>query len=405
MRRLLSAAATASLLLAQAPVLAEGKADDLGVMAVKLSDVVTSNFGIQAETQGAGTPNEVGVGGFIPLSTGDNNVFYADVEANANLADFSGYSSIVGTEVDGVTVSTSSRLGYRWLNSDRSWMFGFNAGYDSRPMNTGDAEPFHPIKRRYQHLFHPSIQYATNPRDVFFQQVAAGLEAVSSTWNFNAYALVPIGETEQRLNSHYNGGALETYGLDVGYFITPDINALVGYYYQQGDLGDGDSSGVKARLAFSIAQGVEFGGNYSYDDAFAARASADLTIRFGGAKIKGSSSEEEEIINTPQLKSLSLSPQQRTVRVHDAIGDAPGAAMIPPTLTAMSSEYAQWRYGHPDCKVHLTPECETKVVKPNGDWYYVVTGGTGERGLKRHQRFKGSLIHENWMEKYYKDDL
>ena len=405
MRRRLSAAATASLLLAQAPVLAEGKADDLGVMAVKLSDVVTSNFGIQAGTQGAGTPNEVGVGGFIPLSTGDNNVFYADVEANANLADFSGYSSIVGTEVDGVTVSTSSRLGYRWLNSDRSWMFGFNAGYDSRPMNTGDAEPFHPIKRRYQHLFHPSIQYATNPRDVFFQQVAAGLEAVSSTWNFNAYALVPIGETEQRLNSHYNGGALDTYGLDVGYFITPDINALVGYYYQQGDLGDGDSSGVKARLAFSIAQGVEFGGNYSYDDAFAARASADLTIRFGGAKIKDSSSEEEEIINTPQLKSLSLSPQQRTVRVHDAIGDAPGAAMIPPTLTAMSSEYAQWRYGHPDCKVHLTPECETKVVKPNGDWSWVVTGGTGERGLKRHQMLRGSLIHENWMEKYYKDDL
>ena len=36
MRRLLTAAATASLLLAQAPVLAEGKADDLGVMAVKL---------------------------------------------------------------------------------------------------------------------------------------------------------------------------------------------------------------------------------------------------------------------------------------------------------------------------------------------------------------------------------
>ena len=76
---------------------------------------------------------------------------------------------------------------------------------------------------------------------MFFQQVAAGLEAVSGAWNFNAYALVPIGETEQKLNSHYNGGALDTYGLDVGYFITPDINALVGYY-QQGDLGDGDSS-------------------------------------------------------------------------------------------------------------------------------------------------------------------
>ena len=34
MRRLLTAAATASLLLAQAPVLAEGTADDIGVMSV-----------------------------------------------------------------------------------------------------------------------------------------------------------------------------------------------------------------------------------------------------------------------------------------------------------------------------------------------------------------------------------
>ena len=168
MRRLLSATATASLLLAQAPVLAEGTADDIGVMDVSLKDSIKPRFGFQGQTQGAGTPNEVGVGGFLPIAVGDNSVFYADVEANANLADFSGYSSIVGTEVDGVTVSTSSRLGYRWLNSDRSWMFGFNAGYDSRPMNTGDAEPFHPIKRRYQHLFHHSIQYATNPRDVFF---------------------------------------------------------------------------------------------------------------------------------------------------------------------------------------------------------------------------------------------
>ena len=132
MRHLLSAAATASLLLAQAPVMAEGTADDIGVMNVSLKDVVKADFGIQAQTQGAGTPNEVGVGGFLPISVGDNSVFYADVEANANLADFSGYSSIVNTQVDGVTVSTSSRLGYRWLNNDRSWMFGINAGYDSR---------------------------------------------------------------------------------------------------------------------------------------------------------------------------------------------------------------------------------------------------------------------------------
>ena len=313
MRRLLTAAATASLLLAQAPVMAEGTADDIGVMSVKLSDVVKSNFGIQAQTQGAGTPNEVGVGGFLPISVGDNSVFYADVGANANLADM-GFSSIINTQVDGITISTSSRLGYRWLNSDRSWMFGFNAGYDSRPMNTGEAKPYY----LPDGLHHTSIQYAYNPRQVFFQQVAAGLEAFSSTLNFNAYALVPFGDTEQKLNSHYNGGALDTYGLDIGYFVTPEINALIGYYYQQGDLGAGDSPGVKGRLAFTVADGVQLGGNYSYDKAFNARASADITIRFGMMNNQISSSEEEQILNLPQIQQMSATLQNRDVRVHDA---------------------------------------------------------------------------------------
>ena len=49
------------------------------------------------------------------------------------------YSSIINTTVAGTTISTSSRLDYRWLNSDRSWMFGVNAGYDSRPMATGGS--------------------------------------------------------------------------------------------------------------------------------------------------------------------------------------------------------------------------------------------------------------------------
>ena len=59
---------------------------------------------------------------------GENSVFFADVLLNANFADYGGNSSIINTEVAGTTNSTSSRLGYRWLNSDRSLMYGLNAG-------------------------------------------------------------------------------------------------------------------------------------------------------------------------------------------------------------------------------------------------------------------------------------
>ena len=111
----------------------------------------------------------------------------------------------------------------------------------------------------------------------------------------------------------------DTYGLDVGYFITPEINASVGYYYQQGDDGAGNSSGVKGRLAFAVADDVEFGGTYTYDDAFNARASADLTIRFGGGSHKEKSKQQAKAEEQPQIKELSATPGNRDVRVHDPI--------------------------------------------------------------------------------------
>ena len=169
----------------------------------------------------------------------------------------------------GTTVSTSTRIGYRWLNADRSWMFGLNGGYDSRPMNTGGADT--------------GINVSGTEKSAFFQQVAVNAEAVANDWNFNAYALLPVGDTEQDLNVFYQGGALNTYGLDVGYFITPELNASVGYYYQNGDLGTADGSGVLGRMAYEISRGLTVRINISYDEAFETRVSADLEVRFGDA--------------------------------------------------------------------------------------------------------------------------
>ena len=97
-----------------------GNAEDLGVMEINLKDAVKFNWGFQGALQGAGTPNQAGIGGFLPLSVGENSVFFVDALANVNFADYGGTSSIINTEVAGTTISTSSRLGYRWLNNDRS---------------------------------------------------------------------------------------------------------------------------------------------------------------------------------------------------------------------------------------------------------------------------------------------
>ena len=301
-----AALALAGMPFALAPAAAEeaktsqGTAAELGVMGISLKDAIKPNIGIQGQTQGAGTPNEAGIGGFLPLVVGDNSVFFLDALANVNFSDYSNYSSIINTTVQGGTISTSSRLGYRWLNDDRSWLFGVNAGYDSRPMATGAAD---------------TGVHVSNSNTVFFQQVAAGLEAVSNTWNFNAYALVPVGTTNAVLNSVYQGGSLDTYGLDVGYAITPDLKATIGYYYQDGDLNTADGSGVNGRLAYNISNGLTAGVNLSYDQAFDTRFSADLKYRFGSNGYGAPSNKKAW--QTPVMQALTDSVKHRDVRVHD----------------------------------------------------------------------------------------
>ena len=191
-------------------------------------------------------------------------------------------------------------------------MFGINAGYDSRPMATGRTDTGVTV---------------TDRNTVFFQQVAAGLEAVSDGWNFNAYALIPVGTEVYRINSNYFAAALDTYGLDVGYSFTPDFRASVGYYYQHSPLEEADGSGVDGRLAYDISNGLVAGVNVSYDQAFETRVSADLKYRFGADGYGAPS--KKKAWNKPTIKGLSETVKSRDVRVHDASSPScpPGVVM------------------------------------------------------------------------------
>ena len=316
--RSLALAGTVSLGLSAFPGLAEPtkvaqiSAADLGVMQLSLKDAIQFNWGFQGQTQGAGTPNAIGIGGFLPLLVAINSVVYFDILAKANLADIGNSSSIINTEVAGTTISTSSRLGYRWLNSNRSWMFGVNGGYDSRPMATGKADTGINV---------------TNPQTVFFQQVAVGLEAISNIWSARAYALVPVGTREYRLNSSYDGGSLGTYGLDIGYGVTSELETSIGYYYQDGDLDAADGSGVRGRLAYNISNGLTLGVNLSYDQAFDTRFSADVKYRFGSNGY-GAPKRTSPVLQV--LQALSLTPENRDVRVHDTQTPPPEEVAPPP---------------------------------------------------------------------------
>ncbi len=311
-RRSLGWLGTAALALAAAPAIAEptkvaqGTAADLGVMSISLKDAVKFNYGVQGQLQGAGTPNEAGIGGFLPLRVGTQSVTFLDVLANVNFADYPGYSSILNTTVAGGTVSTSTRLGQRWLNGDRSWMYGVNFGYDSRPMATGPADTGVDV---------------SDSQTVFFQQLALNVEAVSNKWSALGYWLMPIGQyawgstSVPSLNDVYGGDSLNTIGGDIAYNITPDLKLSLGYYYQNGDLNAVNDSGVKTRLAYNIANGVTVGCTYTYDVAFQSVATGDVKWRFGSYGY-GSPKRQKPPVN-PVIQSLTATPVNRDVRVHD----------------------------------------------------------------------------------------
>ena len=329
-RRSLSLAGSAALALASSLPLAirpaaaeEPKAEtteaaDLGVMGVKLKDTIKLNYGFQGALQGAGTPNQSGIGGFLPLAIGDNSVFFLDAQANANFADFNEYSSIINTKVAGTTISTSSRLGYRWLNGDRSWMFGVNAGYDSRPLATGGTD---------------NGVNVTNSRSVFFQQVALNLEAVSNKWFTSAYLLYPIGEYGYNkapavINSVYTADSVMTVGADIGYNLTPRLKASVGYYYSEGDAGAANGNSVRGRLEYNIANGLTTGINIAYDPSYSKgyssdefyktlNLSADIKYRFGANGYGAPSIRKQQPVVMPIIQALSATPANRNVRVHD----------------------------------------------------------------------------------------
>ncbi len=254
---------------------------------------------LNAQTQGAGTPNSAGVGIFWPAFTSDSSTLFVDALVNANFSDFSGYSSIINTDVKGVTPSTSTRVGYRWLNQDRSWMFGANAGYDTRSLKSGGDDTGVPI---------------TGQTTVRYQQVAIGVEANSNNWNINAYALLPVGDREQALNSVYNSGALTTYGTDVGYRMMSNLRTSLGYYYQTNNLEAVNGSGARMALIYDLTNNLSVGANLSRDQAFQTRCSVNLQYSFG-----------KPSLFTDLQKGMFEPIRNRDIRVHDC------AAYVPPT--------------------------------------------------------------------------
>ena len=119
-----------------------------------------------------------------------------------------------------------------------------------------------------------------------------------------------------------------TAGVNVGYNLTPNLKASVGYYYSEGDAGAANGNSVKGRLEYNIANGLTTGINIAYDPAFSEgyssgdfyktlNLSADLKWRFGANGYGAPSIRNQQPVVMPVIQALSASPENRDVRVHD----------------------------------------------------------------------------------------
>ena len=191
-------------------------------------------------------------------------------------------------------------------------MFGINAGYDSRPVKSGETV---------------SGYKAWDLQTPFFQQVAVSAEAIHKKWDLNAYALIPIGEyglgsgNVANLNSLAGASPLTTIGLKVAYAISDKWKLGAGYYYEVDEKSAPDypdyvdGSGVQASLSYDINNQLEAGVLYSYDDYFKSRVSGNLTWRFNGRKAAA------ETRKSAVMQGLTAKPKNRTVRVANSMAD------------------------------------------------------------------------------------
>lgn len=248
-----------------------------------IDDISDFSWNLVGGSQEGGVPNSLGFNFFKPFATDYESLYFIDFESSINLKDFTDNASSNSLEQVGTPITTSTRVGRRWLSDDNSFMFGVNLGFDTRPVSRSSSS------------------------DIDFNQLAAGIEIVKENLDINIYGLIPTGDTKKDLSTTNEMAALNTYGIDLGINLTDSLKSYVGYYHQS-DIDGSEGSGVKGKLEYDITDNITLDTTYSHDDLFNSRVSAGFKISFGDAKKKKYSS--------PVIQSLTERVKNRKVRTH-----------------------------------------------------------------------------------------
>lgn len=276
---------------------------------------VEASGGLVFQTQGGGTPNIVTGYLLAPLSQGaQGQVVFLDVAANMNLGG-------ALNQVANVSAGASTRLGYRWLSADQGWMYGFNAGVDTR-------------------------QAVNN----YAFQAGVGAEALSRNLELRVNGYIPFANQSDLYQSGYTnayllnnqlildgwnryvvslGGTNLEAGVPLARWNNNSFWLYASYYYLDGDYVNG-SSGVRGRGELRIGNQLALGATISYDNIFATQATGYL--RYGAKPLTGSARDAVDAAERNFLAMRGLPMQRETdLRMVSAQQNLPGSVATNPS--------------------------------------------------------------------------
>jgi hypothetical protein len=275
---------------------------------------VEASGGLVFQSQGGGTPNTVTGYLLAPLSQGaQGQVLFLDLAANMNL----GGALYQGSNV---SAGASTRLGYRWLSGDQQWMYGFNAGVDTRQAYNNYAF-----------------------------QAGVGAEALSRNVELRVNGYIPFANQSDLYQSGYTnaylrnnqlildgwnryvvslGGTNLEVGVPLSRWSNNSLWLYASYYYLDGDYVNG-SSGIRGRGELRLGNQLAIGATVSYDSIFDTQATG--YVRYGAKPLAGSAKDAVDAAERNFLALRGL-PMQRDVdlRMVSAQQNLPGSVATNP---------------------------------------------------------------------------
>ena len=268
------------------------------VLSKKNLPKVNTSGGLRFDSQGAGTPNSLSGYFFLPFTQDPNgSLFFVEGFGSWNY----------GSELADNNFGGSSRLGYRWMDKPKTWLFGLNGGVDTTPYNNS-----------------------------YYWQAGLGAEALSKNFEARVNGYIPFGDTNEFVSSSINsaylasnklylnayekwttsfGGAEIELGVPLARWKGGSLWGYSGYYYLNSSVADGpSSSGFKARAEIRIGTNLALGTTFTYDDIFSSRALG--YISYGSRPVGFSAKEAVDAAEAQFFANRGLPVnRQRDVRI------------------------------------------------------------------------------------------